>query len=380
MKKYGKAAKNRWLIVISALLFALLLPPLFLVKSSGRPATAVLLVLSAVLVLLIPRKKAIFSINRGMVSLLTATVGVLFVTVSVASGVLFGFFINPYVSSFVNALEYLIPSLLAIVAMELIRSTVIAQQDFLSTFFVTLAGIVSEIAISTSQVGFASFNNFVDLICMTFFPAITANLLYNYLAKRYGCLPGTLYRIITELYIFVAPYTSAMADSLLSLIVLILPIGVYAFIDLLFEKKRRYSKKPPSKWRYVGIGALLFVMVSVIMLISCQFKYGLLVIGSPSMTGEINKGDAIVYEEYTDQPLAVGDVIVFRKNDVVTVHRIDLITNINGQDRYYTKGDANEERDEGYITTSDIIGITDFKISYIGYPTLWFRDLFSVGS
>ena len=34
------------------------------------------------------------------------------------------------------------------------------------------------------------------------------------------------------------------------------------------------------------------------MLISCKFKFGVLVIGSGSMTGTINKGDIVLYETY----------------------------------------------------------------------------------
>ena len=32
--------------------------------------------------------------------------------------------------------------------------------------------------------------------------------------------------------------------------------------------------------------------------------------------------------------------------------------------------------DDGYRTKDSIMGITNFKIKYIGYPTLWLRDIF----
>jgi hypothetical protein len=50
---------------------------------------------------------------------------------------------------------------------------------------------------------------------------------------------------------------------------------------------------------------------------------------------------------------------------------------IDGEIRYYTKGDANESMDAGYVTKSQIVGVTHFRILYIGYPTLWLRDIFS---
>ena len=51
------------------------------------------------------------------------------------------------------------------------------------------------------------------------------------------------------------------------------------------------------------------------------------------------------------------------------------IENINGEKRYYTKGDANPDEDYGYRVDSDIVGLTDLKVAYIGYPTLWLREM-----
>jgi signal peptidase len=49
---------------------------------------------------------------------------------------------------------------------------------------------------------------------------------------------------------------------------------------------------------------------------------------------------------------------------------------INGVTRYYTKGDANEDNDAGFIVDSDIVGVVNYKVPYLGYPTLWMRSLF----
>jgi signal peptidase len=94
------------------------------------------------------------------------------------------------------------------------------------------------------------------------------------------------------------------------------------------------------------------------------------------MTGEINKGDAIIYEEYDDQYIKEQDVIVFLKNDNRIVHRVVLMERINGETRYYTKGDANDDWDTGYITDADIEGVVLFKIPYVGYTSIWLRDVF----
>jgi signal peptidase len=118
-------------------------------------------------------------------------------------------------------------------------------------------------------------------------------------------------------------------------------------------------------------------MLVVLMLISNQFQYGMYVIATDSMTGEINKGDAAIYERYDDQTIIEGQVIAYREGKSVIIHRVDDIQIINGTTRYYTKGDANGDRDTGYRTDGDIVGLVNFKIPYIGYPTIWLRSLFS---
>ena len=113
------------------------------------------------------------------------------------------------------------------------------------------------------------------------------------------------------------------------------------------------------------------------MLISCRFYYGALVIATESMTGAIDKGDVIIYEQYENQDLKKGQIIVFYSStEQKTVHRISDLKRIDGELRVYTKGDANESDDLGYRIKKDIIGIQTLKIKYLGYPTVWMRELF----
>ena len=144
----------------------------------------------------------------------------------------------------------------------------------------------------------------------------------------------------------------------------------------LYEKKRRYALVRKSKLSVVITVLALAIAVSFVMLISNQFKYGAYVIATPSMTGELNKGDVALYEQLEDRPIEKGEVIAFDKDGIVVIHRVEKIETVNGITRYYTKGDANDDMDAGYIHRSSIIGLVNFKIPYIGYPTLWMRNVF----
>jgi signal peptidase len=84
-----------------------------------------------------------------------------------------------------------------------------------------------------------------------------------------------------------------------------------------------------------------------------------------------------LFERYEDQLIIEGQVIVFEKYNTMIVHRVVDIEIINGNTRYYTKGDANEDLDLGYITDGEIVGLVNLKLPYFGYPTLWVRSLFN---
>ena len=118
-------------------------------------------------------------------------------------------------------------------------------------------------------------------------------------------------------------------------------------------------------------------MAVLIMLVSGQFHYSLLVIATPSMTGSINQGDAVIYEKYDGDVIEEGDVIVFTKDgSSLIVHRVVGIQKIDGNVYYTTKGDANTSSDSGFVVEENVRGIVKCKVSHVGHPSLWLRDLF----
>jgi signal peptidase len=151
---------------------------------------------------------------------------------------------------------------------------------------------------------------------------------------------------------------------------------IYILLDKLFSKNDFVISYTEKRKLFIGNTMLLLTTAVLIMLVSCEFKYGLMVIGSGSMTGTINEGDAVIFESYEEQPVHTGQVIIFDYKNIKAVHRVIKIVNVNGETRYYTKGDANKEQDDGYITKDDIYGLVKVRIKYIGHPTLFVKELF----
>ena len=73
----------------------------------------------------------------------------------------------------------------------------------------------------------------------------------------------------------------------------------------------------------------------------------------------------------------IDDIIVFLEDNKDVIHRIIDIKRIDGENRYFTKGDYNENKDSGYRTDDLVEGRFLVRIPYVGWPNIWFRRLFN---
>jgi signal peptidase len=354
------------------LLLVLIVP----LGNSGRVLGAAVLLPAAALVYYFIKKRSVLSMHKDQVLMLMSVISTVYLVIYYLSGFYFGFSKSPYGLSFNGIFFHALPIAIIVVSSEIVRSVVIAQEDKASSILCYVSCIVAEMLTCSTFHSISSFNNFMDMVGLTFFPAVVANILYHYLSERYGMYPNIVFRLATTLHLYVIPMKSGVSDALLSFANLMVPIAIYIFIDSLYEKKKRYALGKKSKLEVPITVIAVAIMLFVVMVVSNQFVIGAYVIATPSMTGELNKGDAAIYERYDDQVIEKGQVIVFEKDDSHIIHRVVKIEIINGQTRYYTKGDANENVDAGFIYDSNIIGLVNFKIPYIGFPTLWLRSLF----
>ena len=362
--------------ILAVLLLALLLP----MGESGRIMAAILLLPAAVLVPIFIKKRNILSINKGQVLLIVAVAALVFMMIYYLTGLKFGFYKNPYRLTLTNFFKYVLPIAAIIVTTEIIRLVLVAQKSRAAHMLCYLSCVVAELLICSNLPSVTSFNRFMDLVAGALFPALVANFLYNYLSRRYGMYPNIAFRAIITLHAYLIPVTSGIAESLVHLFKMFLPIVIFLFVDSLYEKRRRYALGNTSRfWRFMSkllTAVVVIIMIGTIMLVSNQFRYGALVIATESMTGELDKGDVVIFESFEGQHIPEGQVIVFEKYNTTVVHRVVDIKIINGIARYYTKGDANEDNDMGYITNAEIVGLVNYKIPTVGYPTLWLRSLF----
>jgi signal peptidase len=101
----------------------------------------------------------------------------------------------------------------------------------------------------------------------------------------------------------------------------------------------------------------------------------LVVVTSGSMIPTLEQGDLLILQGRAEGDIAVGDIIVFTEtgHDAPIVHRVVSIEEVEGEIRYFTKGDNNDYVDSGYRTYEDIVGVYVLKIPYLGHVSLFLK-------
>lgn len=94
---------------------------------------------------------------------------------------------------------------------------------------------------------------------------------------------------------------------------------------------------------------------------------------SGSMETEIMSGDIVVVKETDVNELKENDIIAFKGDDnIVITHRInEIIKDKNCDTKYKTKGDNNNDDDDGFVRPEQIEGIYKFRIGKLGALALF---------
>lgn len=146
------------------------------------------------------------------------------------------------------------------------------------------------------------------------------------------------------------------------------------------EKKNLRGRVFSAIWRVMLILLAVILAISACALaydkfvkkskIPSVFGYSVLIVASPSMTGAIEEGDAIIIKK--SDSYAVGDVITYFPADenFSVTHR----TVRTEGDKFYTKGDANQSEDPDPVLIEQIAGKVAVKLDKVGYFIEWLKS------
>ncbi len=361
------------LILLLILSYALV----FLPNSNRRFILAIFLLVYAVVTKLLLNKTRMLSIKKKEAFKLVTLLGFIYIALLYTIGIYAGFYKSTIKFSFDTVIKYIIPIAIIIISSEQIRNKFINYDSKLSALLNYIIQIIIDLLIYTNIYKFNSVDNLMLVIGYVLFASISSNLLYNYIAKRYGVKPNIVYRLLTVLYVYIIPVSPDIYIFFLSFYRMVFPFLIYYLLESFYGEDGEIVEIKENKLVKIASSILFVLLVVYIGLISCLFRYGALVIGSGSMTGTINKGDVIIFSKDIDiDDVEKGDIIVFTKNDIKVVHRVIDKKQKNGEYRLYTKGDSNLQEDEGYVTEKELYGRVVNRIEDIGLPTIWLHEMF----
>ena len=311
------------------------------------------------------------------------TYSALFLIITYVIGLFVGFSQNVYVLNISNLIHNIIPYLFIIFFGELLRYQVVRKGDgsLLSYFLIIFLLIMVDITYFMNTYDITTYDGIIKYICSIVFPSAFKNILLVYLARNGGPQPCILYRIIMDLKLFIVPIFPDFGlyiDSVVNTCVPVLIFGcVYGSLKQFKNKEITEQKIKTTKlYKYFFIVVLFLIVIGINILTSCKFRYAMIAIGSDSMNPAIYKGDAVIYESRIDiDDYNVGDVLVFKKDSKVVVHRIIEIKNIDGEKIFYTKGDNNNGPDGYPITEKDVLGLCKKRVRFVGIISVYLSEL-----
>ena len=293
-------------------------------------------------------------------------------------GFFIGFARTIYNYTLSNLTLNIIPSILTIIAVEIIRGELIhkTNKNKLVVILTCILFIIFEVSINFTAYDLyiqSSLYQFIGLLVIT---SITNNILMTIIHLRTDKYPAMIYRFLIETMTFILLIVPDLGPYLQSVALILLPILI-SIMMVNMDKKIQSGPAVSKRTKRVYL-ILVVVLVLMVLLNSGFFKYQTLVIGSNSMYPYIEKGDVVFVEQTQNHDrFKVGDSLVFKYDNKIIVHRIVLKEKREGEIYYKTKGDNNDQEDLVFISKKQIKGKVLFRIKYIGLPSVWLNDLFN---
>lgn len=295
-------------------------------------------------------------------------------------GLVIGFYRAGNYLSLVGLRDFIIPTILIVLLKEFFRYNILTKSEGNKTLIVCTILLFIFLDV-TNALYYGNFNTLYEtfvFVALSLMPAISTNILCSYMTIKSGYKPVIVYQLVMSLYVYILPIIPNPSEYVSSVIQFVVPIILTFKLYVLFDKyknkvvDRNYNKKSMMPF----VPTLIIIMI-LVYFVSGYFHFHAVAIASGSMSPVIKKGDVVVIEKIDGDYDSIenGQVIAYKHGSVVVVHRLIDIVESDNKYYFYTQGDANEDPDDWVVNESDIIGVVNVKIPFIGLPTVWINEL-----
>ena len=305
---------------------------------------------------------------------------IIFLVIYYLFGIIIGFAKTGNHYTIKGLTTFIIPIIITVITKETLRYAALckAEGNIPALIAMTFLFIMLDI---TSAVYYGKFTSNYEVflfLAFTVLPSLSTNISFTYITKKVGYKPVILYSLVMKLYYYLLPIVPNANEYITSVVEFTIPI-IYCYrIYNFFKKDHDEEIERTYKKRHITTLVPSIIIVAVLVyLTSGYFHYWAIDVASGSMSSTIEKGDVVIIEKLDGQfdNLKIGDIIAFKYESIVVVHRLIKIVNEDGKYYFYTKGDANVKEDNFAISEDMMIGTVNHKIPYIGRPTVWLNEL-----
>lgn len=289
---------------------------------------------------------------------------------------------SPYTRSLYGLIKNIFIYSLLIFFQEYIRNIYIKSSTKSKLEFVLITILFVSFNINFNSLGsyFISTESMFRFILNIVIYQIVENLLLCYLIKRVSYVGTCCYRIPLTLIPIVLPILPKIDWFIEFIIKTILCFIIYTCFHFIIEKMNGESRRITKKTSPISYIPFILILLLLLGFMLGWFKYYPLTIMSNSMNNSIMRGDMVIVKKIKNSDLediTTGQVIAYNLNGSTIVHRVIKVEKINGEFVYTTKGDNNDLPDRKKVMSNQVLGVINFKVSYIGFPSVWINDFIS---
>ena len=306
---------------------------------------------------------------------------VCFITVSIVCGLIQGFGNSPYAHTLsaigINVL-YVGGTL---IARECIRAYTVNSFSSKAKIKMIIPLVIIMTLTNLDHITISKVINleeFVKLLGETILPEICSNVLATYLVAYGGSIASIIYLGSIASYEWLMPILPNLNWLTKGGIGIIIPvvatISIINHYDLLSKRVKVTHQEIQSimQWLPVTMFSIFLIWFTV-----GVFPIYPSAIATGSMEPLIKPGDVTLLQKVNKieqiDALQVGEIIQFKRENILITHRIMEIVEKDGIKQYKTKGDNNSVEDQSLVRPEDVKGIYRYVIPKIGWPTLMFK-------
>lgn len=334
----------------------------------------------ALLVYFFPRGKVQGKLRFGpSLKLWAFNFAVIYIIVYMAWGFIDGFGKSPYSHSFKGIFLNMLMVICMLASKEMFRSFTInkfvkSENVYRVVILVSLLMAFIDIPFSKYS-GLNGYKSTIQFAAEIFLPSLSQSLLASYIAYLGGALPAIIYMGVIQSFHWLSPVLPNLKWVTTSLIGVVCPLFCLDSLQSIYNGDTHRIKAREKKGRSV----FSLCLTCVFSVLTVWFAAGVFpiypsVVATGSMKPEIEPGDITINREVNVDSLKAGDIIQFKKDDVMVSHRIIDVIRKDNKSCFRTKGDNNSSEDFKLVEKDDIKGKVIGTIPKAGWITLLIRN------